>query len=444
MSHQVFPLTLGHDELFQGERARQIPYHRMYGKEYCVPAVVLYDLQEIDRLKDATVKMNRIFQKGVRFVQRYLPDLILINQLGIHPALLAAARMEVPFHGVSRQDWIMNSSSMKLIENNTDTPTGIPETAFLAESVLKEFTAFDNPSLTMNQEIQSAFSALIEFYRSCEFQGEIAFSCYDWHEEDRCNTMYLMEQVQLAGYPAWFAPLEKLEVRSGEGLFYDGKKIDIWYRLYPLEYLVHDEDQDGFPTGEAILSLIEQKKLAIINPVQSIISQSKGFLALLWSLYEKNELLPQLLGVKSPLFTKEECDAIHEFMLPTYFDPSPFREAGIAWVAKAMFGREGKGTVLYNKDGVAQNVEWEHELDHREDEATKAYYGEQPCIYQQRIPLVRIEIPTEQGKFNGFLLTGAFVMGSSYAGLLPRIGGEVTGNLAYYAVAGTKDRGGIA
>lgn len=350
-----------------------------------------------------------------------------------------AARMEVPFHGVSRQDWIINLFGMKLIENNTDTPTGIPETGFLAESVLKEFTLFENPSKTMNQQIQSAFTSLIEFYRSCGLKGEIAFSCYDWHEEDRCNTIYLMEQVQQAGYPTWFAPLERLEVRPDQGLFYEGKKIDIWYRLYPFEYLVHDADQDGFPTGEAILSLIEQKKLAVINPVQSIISQSKGFLALIWSLFEKNELLPQLMGVKRPLFTKEECDTIHQFMLPAYFDPSPFRQSGRAWVAKAIFGREGKGTVLYNEDGQHETIEWEHELDQQEDEATKAYYGEQPCVYQQRIPLERIEIPTEQGNFNGYLLTGAFVIGSSYAGLLPRIGGEVTGNLAFYAVAGMKD-----
>lgn len=439
MNNRVFPLSLQHDELFQAERAQQIPYHRMYGKEYCVPAVVLYTPKEIDKLREASVKINRIFQKGVRFVQRYLPDLLLVNQLGIHPALLSAARMEVPFHGVSRQDWIINSSGMKLIENNTDTPTGIPETAFLAESVLSEFTSFENPSKTMNHRIQSSFTALMEFYRSCGLTGEIAFSCYDWHEEDYCNTVYLMEQVRQAGFPAWFAPLEKLEVRSDQGLFYEGKKIDIWYRLYPLEYLVHDTDEDGFPTGEAILSLIEQRKLAIINPVQSIISQSKGFLALIWSLFEKNERLPELIGAKTPLFTKEECDTIQEFMLPTYFDPSPFRQSGRAWVAKAIFGREGKGTVLYKEDGQPETIEWEHELDQQEDEATKAYYGEQPCIYQQRIPLERIEIPTEQGHFNGYLLTGAFVIGGSYAGLLPRVGGEVTGNLAYYAVAGMKD-----
>lgn len=435
MKNRVYPLPVSHEALFSGKRGEQIPYHRMYGKEYCVSAVIYYAEKEVELLRKASVEVDQIYQKVLRLVQRVLPDPVLINQLAVHPALIPAARMEVPFHGISRQDWILLPEGPKLIENNTDTPTGIPETSFLAGSILKDFTTSIDPSKSMNDSIRSAFARLIDFYRECGLTGEIAFTCYEWHGEDVRNTRYLMEQVQEAGYPAWFAPLEELEIQRDRGLFHNGKKIDILYRLYPLEYLVHDTDEDGFPTGEAILSLVEQKKLALINPTQSIISQSKGFLALIWSLYEKNDWLSTMWGLKSAFFSPEECDTIHRFLLPAYFEDQPFRKSGTPWVSKVLFGREGKGTVLYTADGYPETVPFEHNADHEEDLATKTYYSEQPRIYQRRVAMERVCVPTETGPFDGFLLTGAFIIGGSFAGLLPRIGGQVTGNMAYFAPA---------
>ncbi|WP_134701229.1 glutathionylspermidine synthase family protein [Ammoniphilus sp. YIM 78166] len=438
---KVYSLPVNHDGLFSEELGERIPYHRMYGKEYCVPAVTAFSEKEMLLLKEASEKIDRIYRKVLRFVQRFLPDPVLVNQLGIHPALIPAARLEVPFHGVSRQDWIMQPDGIKMIENNTDTPTGIPETAYLAGAMVKRFTKMQNPSEGMDRQIRESFSSLIQFYRQCGFSGEIAFSCYDWHEEDLCNTTYLMEQVQKEGFPAFFVPLEKLEVKPNVGLFYEGKRIDIWYRLYPLEYLVYDTDDDGCETGLAILELISQKKLAIINPVQSIITQSKGFMALIWSLYEKNDHLQTLWNLNAPIFTKEECEAISRHLLPTYFEDTFFRQDRIPWVSKSLFGREGKGTVLFDKEGLEHEVKWEHQVDDEEDQATREYYSNQPRIYQQRISQERITIPTETGSFDGYLLVGSFVMGGVFAGILPRVGGVVTGNLAYFIPAGMEKEG---
>lgn len=439
---KVIALPVNHDELFVGERGERIPYHRMYGKEYCVSAVTVFSDQEISLIEEASEKMDQIYRKVLRFVQRYLPDPVLVNQLGIHPGLIPAARIEVPFHGVSRQDWIMQPDGIKMIENNTDTPTGIPETAYLAGAVIKPYTTYHNPSQSMDRQIRDSFSSLISFYRHCGFSGDIAFSCYDWHEEDVCNTKYLMERVQQAGYPALFVPLEGLEVKPNEGLFYEGKKIEIWYRLYPLEYLVHDTDDDEFETGQAILDLISQKKLAIINPAQSIITQSKGFMALVWSLYEKNDQLQELWNLEAPFFLEKECETISRFLLPTYFEDTFFRQQEIPWVSKAYYGREGKGTRLFDKNGLEHKIEWEHQADEEEDGATHEYYSNQPRIYQQRIMQEEIKIPTETGWFHGYLLVGSYVIGGRFGGILTRVGGEVTGNLAYYIPAGMEKEEG--
>ncbi|RKD23848.1 hypothetical protein BEP19_05305 [Ammoniphilus oxalaticus] len=439
---KVKALPLSHNELFSGELGAKIPYHRMYDQEYCVPAITVFSKKEIELLENASKKVDKIFQKTLRFTQRYLPDPALVNQLGVHPALIANARMEVPYHGVSRQDWIIQPDGIKLIENNTDTPTGIPETAYLAGAIVERVGGMINPSEAMDEQIRKSFATLIQYYRQCGFTGQIVFSCYDWHEEDACNTTHLMNLARQAGYPAIFAPLDKLEVVPNVGLFYEGEQVDIWYRLYPLEYLVHDTDEDGFETGRAILDLIEQKKLAIINPVQSIITQSKGFMALIWSLYEKNDQLPSLWNTGAPFFTDEECETIANYLLPTYFEDTYFRENKVAWVSKAFFGREGKGTLLFDEQGAPSKVSWEHELDDEEALATRDYYSSQPRIYQKRIKQERMEIPTEEGQFNGYLLIGSFVIGGVFAGILPRVGGEVTGNLAYFIPAGIEENGG--
>ncbi|MEW9668565.1 glutathionylspermidine synthase family protein [Ammoniphilus sp. 3BR4] len=424
--NRIISLLPTHDELFAGERGVRIPYHRMYGKEYCLSSLVHYRRNEYRTLQVASEQADRIYRKALRFVQRYLPDTLLINQLGIHPRLIPAARMEVPYHGVSRQDWIVNNGTFKLIENNTDTPTGIPEAAYLADSMIKQVPAFQNPSEPMDISIRQAFSSLLAYYREQGFTGEIVFSCYEWHEEDFCNTMYLMEQVCQAGFPARFVSLEKLEVQPGVGLFADGEKVDIWYRLYPLEYLVYDRDGEGFATGEEILDLVRKQKLAIINPAQSIITQSKGLMAIIWSLFEKRKVLPKV-------FDEEEYAVIERYFLPTYFDENVFHEKSLPYVSKALFGREGKGTLLYNQAGEPESSDGDEKT--LDSVVCDAYYNDQIRIYQRREQLEQINVRTEEGEFCGYLLTGVFVMGGQYAGLLPRIGNKVTGNLAYFAPA---------
>lgn len=45
------------------------------------------------------------------------------------------------------------------------------------------------------------------------------------------------------------------------------------------------------------------------------------------------------------------------------------------------------------------------------------------------------EVQTEEGLFHGYVLTGIFVIGGRFAGVLPRIGEKVTGDMVYYCAA---------
>ncbi|WP_211747360.1 glutathionylspermidine synthase family protein [Paenibacillus sp. Marseille-Q4541] len=433
--NRIVQLERERDEVFTKEVEQHIPYHRMYGKEYCLPQVTLYAEEEIVRLKYASEMLDSVYMRTLRFAQRYLPDAFLNQQLGIHAALIPAARLEVPGHGVSRQDYIIQpDGSMKCIENNTDTPTGMPEASYLAQKMISEHAeGFGATTVEMRLHIQQAFGALLTHYEQAGLTGTVAFTCYDWHLEDRCNTTYLMEIVREMGYKVLYAPLSELEIIKDEGLYCQGERISVLYRLYPLEYLVNDEAEDtGERVGEWLLDLVTQGKLALINPAQSIITQSKGFMALIWSLFERHDEASELL--EEPLFTREEMQAISEFMLPTYYDPVLFHQNKVPYVAKSYWGREGKGTSLFHADGTLQESEWgQSEDENRED--VQSYYGQQPVIYQKRCTMESVEVHREEGLYTGYLLTGVYVIGGHYSGLLPRVGGRITGDMAYYCPA---------
>ncbi|MEC0183620.1 glutathionylspermidine synthase family protein [Paenibacillus peoriae] len=460
-------LPYDHDELFNGEISHRIPYHRMYGKSYCVPALTMYEKTELTELQAAAAAVHNIYRKVQHFVQRYMPDEYLVERLGIHPGLLRAARMEAAPDGITRQDWIVGEAGIKCIENNTDTTTGIPEAAYLEGKLLeilnegggsREDTALVGPSSGMDEAIQRAMTDLIHFYSSRGLGTKVYFTCYDWHIEDQTNTKYIMRLCEQAGFEVVYAPLEELEIIPGEGLYHRGEPIHILYRLYPLEYLIDDREEDsGLEVGQALMDMVADGKIGLINPPQHIITQSKGFTATVWSLYERNEQTPEFCGFR--LFDDRELEVIRTYLLPTYFEPTVFMQNKEPYVAKGIWGREGKGTHLIEPADTENKLEVpalteqlakaapsndsddpneaDAPLTPEQEEAAHiaAYYEGQPKIYQRLWPMQSAEVQTEEGLYHGYVLTGVFVIGGRFAGILPRIGEKVTGDMAYYCAA---------
>jgi glutathionylspermidine synthase len=213
-----------------------------------------------------------------------------------------------------------------------------------------------------------------------------------------------------------FVALAELEIIPGVGLFQKDERIEILYRLYPLEYLANEVDEQGYPIGEALCQLVANGECIFINPSQSIVTQSKGMLAFIWTLHKQ-----------AKLFTEAEHQAIERWMLPTAWSAQPFQQLKIDYVSKSMFGREGKGTAIHKFGSEIEKLSMESTV--------AQYYEAQPRIYQQFQKMKNISAQTENGPFEGYLLTGVFIVGRKFAGLLPRIGGEVTGDLAYFCGA---------
>jgi glutathionylspermidine synthase len=138
--------------------------------------------------------------------------------------------------------------------------------------------------------------------------------------------------------------------------------------------------------------------------------QSKAVMALIYQLFLEH----------SPLFSNEEHRIIEQYFLPTYFNPSIFIEQNQAFVAKPLWGREGGGVTIYDKN---QRVIQEDRT---------LYYYEQPKIYQQFTPLPKLTVGTWDGDYEGHLLTGVFVVQGEPAGVLLRIGEPIIGNLSMF------------
>ncbi|MFC9710849.1 glutathionylspermidine synthase family protein, partial [Paenibacillus sp. NPDC056933] len=265
----VYQLPFSHEEVFRGEAGQQVPYHRMYGKQYAVPALTVYSPVEMQELRTAVEAVDGIYCKVMRFIQQYMPDSFLEHQLGIHPGLIQAARMEMVTGGITRQDWIIGEAGIKCIENNTDTPTGIPEAAGL-EGILvgmAEKAAFTAPSAKMDERLRECFHSWLDAYAQQGLKGPVTFTSFGEHVEDRTNTEYLMKLCQEVGYETFYAPLEELEIIPGEALYHHGREINLLYRLYPLEYLVDDRDETtGVDIGAALLGLVQDGRLGLMNP----------------------------------------------------------------------------------------------------------------------------------------------------------------------------------
>ncbi|RNB70277.1 glutathionylspermidine synthase family protein [Brevibacillus panacihumi] len=387
-------------------------WDQMYGEEYALADILDITAEFREEMLEATRRLGRIFARVVPILQQAEDS--LLRELGVPDQALDAVRLataQAPPTTVGRFDFAQTADGLKMLEYNSDTPTGIVE-AFYVNGRACRFFGRRDPNAGMEGQIAAAFARMLDVYRQQGYETEhIWFSSLDWHEEDRGTTLYLMRQSGLAGR---FAPLEKLRVWEDRLYVENGEEVlpvHVLYRLHALEKLAGETDEDGYPTGAHVLRLIAERKLAIINPPSAFLTQTKALQTLIWSLHEAGEF-----------FTAGEQESIARHMLPTYFEN---RFAGsTGYVTKPIFGREGGGVMLFDADGSVREKDQE------------AFYWDQPMIYQKRVELPAITVKTMNGDYAGRLLWGSFLVGGEASALVARVGGPITDNLSYYLPVG--------
>ena len=366
----------------------------MYDAQYATIDPLELDKNFLQAIKQATEACGLIYQKAVSFV---LNNKRLLQILGLPPETIEFCSLDydenMPVTVIGRFDFAVdNKGNIKMLEFNSDTPSGVVETAEL-NGLISRLNKKNNPNLMFTDNVRAAFQ---KFTQAKKYEN-IVFTSLGWHIEDNGTTL---AEMDYSGLLARYVSLDKLTVSDDALIDDNSNKIDLLYRLYPIEWFVREED------GVKLLNLVTQKKLDILNPPSAFIAQSKVLQAVIWELASSTDY-----------FSKEEKEIINRYFLPTYLESSYFKS--ICYVAKPAYGREGGGVYLYNDKGSPDFFVEDQEY-------------EDNMIYQTRTELPEITINTWSGNFTGRLLVGSFLAGGVYSGTFLRVGKEITGNLAYF------------
>ncbi len=397
------------EEIYRPLRAEGVfTWDWLYGQEYALAVPRAIGARELADLRAATAALGRVFARTVDVVQAGPAE--LLAELGIPEAAHDAVRLAVLPDAatlIGRFDFARTPSGWKLLEFNSDTPGGVVEAFHVNGRVCAHHNAAD-PNAGLEAMLPAAFRAAADRYRYLGYPtGSVAFSALDWHAEDAGTARYLLK---ISGLDGRFVPLKDLRVHDDRLCALTGGDllpIDLWYRLHPFGLLAADRDDDGYPTGAHVLSLIARRRLAVINPPGALIAQSKALQALVWALREAGGF-----------FTAAEHDAVAAHMLPTYYEN---RFAGrCPHVAKPVLGREGGGITISAADGAVI------------DRDREPHYWDQPMIYQQYQDLETAELPTLAGPKAGRIVWGSFLVNGSPSAVAARLGGLITDDMAYF------------
>ena len=232
----------------------------------------------------------------------------------------------------------IDGKPIKLLEFNADTPTALFETAIIQWAMLKK----------NNLEEESQFNALYEalvdnFKRLVTLDEDVTtfeerydgwsflFTSIKGNSEEE-NTVKLLQHIATeAGFETDFAYIDDIEFSDENGIVYNDKSHELWFKLIPWEDIALEESD----LAMLLTNIIKNQKAIIFNPAYTLLFQSKGLLKILWDLYPD-----------------------HPLLLESSFEPLE----GQKQVKKPIFGREGGNVTILNKDtSTLESVEGDYE-----------------------------------------------------------------------------------
>jgi len=368
----------------------------MHNCQYATIEPLAISKELLTEIKTATEACGKIYQKAVDFA---LNSAQILRLLGIPETAIEFCRLaydpHMPVTVIGRFDFAVNgageNAEIKLLEFNSDTPTGVVEASEL-NALITKLRHVKNPNEMFAGNVKKAFHQFI----SKKYEN-IIFTSLGWHQEDKGT---VLAELAFSGLPAKYVPLDSIRVTADRVADDRGNRIDLLYRLYPVEWFAREID------GIKLLELAAKGKLDLLNPPSAFVAQSKVMLAIIWELYKNTHF-----------FNKAEQEIVARYFLPVYLDNIYFK--GRPHAVKPAFGREGGGVCLYDEKGeieaFVENQEYINDL-----------------VYQERVTLPIHTISTWSGEFTGRLLVGSFLIGGEFSGVLLRVGEAITGDLAYF------------
>jgi glutathionylspermidine synthase len=209
----------------------------------------------------------------------------------------------------------------KLLEYNADTPTSIFEAAVFQWTWLEQ--AIERRIIpAYADQFNSIHERLIEAWKKLGAGRHLHLTGTTENEEDAGTLAYLEDTARQAGLTTTSIDIADIGWRDDDGNFVDldHRAIELAFKLYPWEWMFHDEF--GGRLAKAPTRWIEPPWKAILS--------NKGILPLLWEMYPD-----------------------HPNLLPAYFEDDPNAAClGASFVRKPLYSREGANITVVS-GGVA-------------------------------------------------------------------------------------------
>lgn len=282
-------------------------YHKLRnGKPYWnESAYYSFTSKEVDKLESATNELQTMCLSA----GQHIIDNNLFHKLGIPdvaiPLIKWSWETEPPaLYG--RFDLGYNGSgNPKLLEYNADTPTALLEASVIQWYWMKAMFPNADQFNSIHDKLVAKWKDLKDYVESPLYFTNVD----DTEMEDTMTVTYLRDTAAEAGIkntiPIFVKDLGWNKDRE-RFVDLDGNKITSIFKLYPWEWLVHEEFGSH--------ALETYKSMQWIEPIWKMMFSNKGLLPILWELYPKHDyLLPSYFGnpqgmqnyVKKPLMSRE-------------------------------------------------------------------------------------------------------------------------------------------
>jgi glutathionylspermidine synthase len=292
-------------------------FHTIDGERYWDErGYYAFSLDEIERQIEAP--SGEIDAMCLELVARAIDDEKYLRRLKIPEAfwpLLSQSwhRDEASLYG--RLDLSFDGRGpAKLLEYNADTPTSIFEAAvfqwtWLEQAIERRITPAGA------DQFNSIHERLIDGWKKLGHGLHLHLTGTTENSEDAGTLAYLEDTARQAGLDTTMIDIEDVGWRDDGGFVdLDNRDIELVFKLYPWEWMFHDEFGGR---------LLEAPTRWIEPPWKAVLS-NKGILPLLW------EMFPG-----------------HPNLLPAFFEDDPnAAQLGTSYVRKPLYSREGANVTL--------------------------------------------------------------------------------------------------
>lgn len=251
-----------------------------------------------------------------------------------------------------------DTDQLKMLEFNADTPTSLFETGIVQWHWKNHYFS------EATDQFNSVHEQLISTWQQLKphLKGKLLhFTCVRESLEDLTNIEYLRDTAIQAGIDTQLIYIDDIGWDGTQFIDLEGNNILSIFKLYPWEWMVHEEFAMNIKN--------DINEAQWIEPSWKMLLSNKAILPILWKLFPDNE-----------------------FLLPAYFQPQ-FNLTN--FVKKPLLSREGANVEIY----------WDNKMIYN----TPGEYGEEGYVYQGLAKLHREE--------SGFSVVGSWIIGQEPCGI---------------------------